>query len=301
MYKTLSAPLVVQIEIESACPNTCIHCYNFWRKDNRNKSYNNNRLSIEDIEVIMHKLAGVKVFEVVFTGGEPLLNKPALFYGIKLAQKFGIGVSLNSNLTPLTEKDAAFLKTSGVHSILTSIMGSNADIHDAITLRDGSFEDTIRGIKYLQKVNLSPTVNIVLSKKNKGYLRETIKFLASTGIKHISSTRAGCPGNCSDFSALSLTLEDFRVYLEELYSTGQEIDINFTKTQLDKAMEKKAEYDVYIEGLDNSYLDIKDVWNKLSPEIDSLYQQVKSDVPSLNTDLFVQYRDAFSDLVYDLN
>ncbi|MDD5545470.1 MAG: radical SAM protein [Candidatus Paceibacterota bacterium] len=225
MYKTLSAPLVVQIEIESACPNTCMHCYNFWRKNNGSKSYNSH-LSLKDIGIIMHKLAEAKVFEVVFTGGEPLLNKSALFYGIELAQKLGIGVSLNSNLIPLTEKDAVFLKRLGVHSILTSIMGPNAAIHDGIVLRNGSFEDTIRGIKYLQKVGFSPTVNIVVSQKNKGYLKKTIKFLASLGINYISSTRAGCPGNCSDFSTLSLSFEDFRRYLEELYITGQEVGIS---------------------------------------------------------------------------
>ena len=225
MYKTLSAPLVVQIEIESACPNTCIHCYNFWRKDNKKKS-SNNHLSTEDMEVIMHKLAKAKVFEVIFTGGEPLLNKSALFYGIKLARKLGIGVSLNSNLIPLTEKDASFLKSSGVYSILTSMMGPSADIHDAIASRNGSFEETIRGIKYLQKVGFSPTVNIVISQKNKNYLKETIKFLASLGINHISSTRAGCPGNCSDFSDISLSLKDFQKYLEELYVAGQEIGVS---------------------------------------------------------------------------
>jgi radical SAM protein with 4Fe4S-binding SPASM domain len=69
-------------------------------------------------------------------------------------------------------------------------------------------------------------VNIVLSQKNKDYLNETIKFLASIEINHISSTRAGCPGNCSDFSVLSLSLDDFRTYLEELYSAGQEIGIS---------------------------------------------------------------------------
>jgi len=225
MYKTLSAPLVVQIEIESACTNICIHCYNFWRKDNKSKPYNNH-LSMEEVDVVMHKLAEAKVFEVVFTGGEPLLNKSALFYGIKLAQKLGIGVSLNSNLIPLTEKDAAFLKRLGVHSILTSLMGPSADIHDAITLRNGSFGDTIRGIKYLQKIGFSPTVNIVISQKNKNYLRETIKFLASLGINHISSTRAGWPGNCSDFSEISLSFEDFRKYLEELYITGKEVGVS---------------------------------------------------------------------------
>ncbi len=83
-------------------------------------------------------------------------------------------------------------------------------------------------------------------------------------------------------------------------SYGQEIDIDFTKSQLDKAMEEKAGYDEYIAGLDSNYADIKEIWNKLSPQIDSLYEQVQSGAQSLNTDLFSQYRDAFSDLVYEL-
>jgi len=91
-------------------------------------------------------------------------------------------------------------------------------------------------------------------------------------------------------------------YLEDgKGSYGQDIDIDFTKSQLDKAMEKKTGYDEYIVGLDNKYSDIKEVWDMLSPEIDSLYQQVQSGAPTINTDLFTQYRDAFSDLVYDLN
>lgn len=82
---------------------------------------------------------------------------------------------------------------------------------------------------------------------------------------------------------------------------GQEIDIDFTKSQLEKAMEKKTGYDEYIVGLDSSYSDIGEVWNKLSLEIDLLYQEVQSGAPSINIDLFTQYRNAFSDLIYDLN
>ncbi|MFA5392199.1 MAG: radical SAM protein [Candidatus Paceibacterota bacterium] len=225
MYKTLSAPLTVQIEIESACQNTCIHCYNFWRQDSTNTSYKS-CFSEEEIKIVMYKLAKAKVFEVVFTGGEPLLNKSALFYGMKLARKLGIGVSLNSNLIALTEKDVVFFKELGVHSVLTSIMGPNADIHDFIVSRDGSFNDTVRGIKYLQKKGFTPVVNIVVSKKNKDYLKDTIKFLASLGVKHISSTRAGCPGNCLDFSEMFLSLEEFQKYLEDLYAAGKETGVS---------------------------------------------------------------------------
>lgn len=82
--------------------------------------------------------------------------------------------------------------------------------------------------------------------------------------------------------------------------TGGSVDIDFTKTQLTLAMTKKAEYDVFVAGLDDSYSSIKDVWNKLSQEIDSLYQQIQSGAQTLDTGLFVQYRDAFSKLIYDL-
>lgn len=223
MYKTLNAPLVVQIEIESACTNTCLHCYNFWRKD---KNIIHSRLSPSDLEIVMNKLATEGVFEIVFTGGEPLLNKRTLFYGLELAKKLGIGASLNSNLIPLTYEDAVFLKKSDLHSILTSIMGPCADIHDDIAQRKGAFKETLQGIKYLQKVGFTPLVNIVISQRNKKHLKETINFLVSIGIKHISSTRVGCPGNCSDFSAFSLSLEDFRHYLDELYTAGQENSVS---------------------------------------------------------------------------
>lgn len=82
--------------------------------------------------------------------------------------------------------------------------------------------------------------------------------------------------------------------------TGGSVDIEFTKSQLALAMTKKAEYDVYIAGLDSSFNNIKDVWGKLSPEIDSLYQQIQSGALTLDTGIFVQYRDAFSKLIRDL-
>lgn len=82
--------------------------------------------------------------------------------------------------------------------------------------------------------------------------------------------------------------------------TGASVDIEFTKSQLAQAMTKKAEYDVYIAGLDGSYSNIKDVWGKLSSEIDSLYQQIQSGAMTIDTGLFQQYQNAFTKLVYDL-
>ncbi len=92
-------------------------------------------------------------------------------------------------------------------------------------------------------------------------------------------------------------------------STGQTLDIEFTLEQLDATMKKKADYDSFIGGLaEEQYSQIKSIWGRLSPEIDSLYDQIKGTPPvandvsnSFDTGKLEQYMDAFTDAVDDLN
>ena len=91
-------------------------------------------------------------------------------------------------------------------------------------------------------------------------------------------------------------------------STGETLDIDFTLSQLDAAMGKKADYDAYINGLGDDFSHIKEVWKKLSPEIDALYAQIKNNKPVANdsstgidTGKFTQYEEAFSDALYDID
>ena len=51
MYKTLSAPLVVQVEISEKCPNRCLHCYNFWRRNDKKTKLVN--MSLEKIDRVV--------------------------------------------------------------------------------------------------------------------------------------------------------------------------------------------------------------------------------------------------------
>lgn len=83
--------------------------------------------------------------------------------------------------------------------------------------------------------------------------------------------------------------------------TGSTLDINFLITELGKSMEIKKEYDTYINELDNEkYSDIKSIWEKLSPEIDKLYNKLKENPPVakdesyvFDTGLYKQYSEAF--------
>jgi len=103
---------------------------------------------------------------------------------------------------------------------------------------------------------------------------------------------------------------DIRDYIANgTSSTGETLDIDFTIESLDIAIKKKPDYDSFIDGLEEEqYAQIKSIWERLSPEIDLLYNQAKEIIPVVNdasnsfdTGKLVQYRDAFSDAIYDLD
>ncbi|MDD3892680.1 MAG: hypothetical protein PHE03_10320 [Bacteroidales bacterium] len=103
---------------------------------------------------------------------------------------------------------------------------------------------------------------------------------------------------------------DIRDYIANgTSSTGETLDIDFTIESLDIAIKKKSDYDSFIDRLEGEkYTQIKSIWERLSPEIDTLYNQVKKTPPvandvnnSLDTGKFVQYRDVFTDVIYDLD
>lgn len=103
---------------------------------------------------------------------------------------------------------------------------------------------------------------------------------------------------------------DISHYLEDGKSSiGETMDIDFTLEQLADAIAKKAEYDAYINSLeDEKYTRVKQIWSKLSSEIDKLYNQIQEKKPTANdssyvfdTGLFQQYMDAFTDEVWELN
>lgn len=84
-------------------------------------------------------------------------------------------------------------------------------------------------------------------------------------------------------------------------------DIDLTIEQLNSAMKKKVEYDRYMRNLSDEYAEIKNMWGKLSPEIESLHEHIKSrsNIKALNNKLetseLERYLDDFTDLVNELN
>lgn len=225
MNKRLKSPLNVQIEMTSECTNLCIHCYNFWRQD---RMCDNFSMSQANMEIIMNKLRVAEIFRAIVTGGEPLCNYQTTLSCIRFANSQNIGTGLNSNLVLLTPKRAEQLRDAGLRHILTSMLGPNTETHDRITQQRGSFEKLVQGIKAAQNAGIKVSVNMVVSRLNFDQVRDTAIFVSSLGIKSFMATKAGCPGNCSDFSPISPSHQQLISFLNDLCwvneNLGLEVD-----------------------------------------------------------------------------
>ncbi|MBU1119831.1 radical SAM protein [Patescibacteria group bacterium] len=142
IYKTLSVPLDVQVEVTTLCNEACVHCYNFWRGGQFKKEVANfpqKTLQKDQLSHIIAELIQDQVFRVTFTGGEPFLYRSTVIEGIRLAREGGLDCSLNSNLTTMNSATADRLGEVGLGSILTSLHSFDERTHDAITPKKGIF------------------------------------------------------------------------------------------------------------------------------------------------------------------
>lgn len=229
LYKTLSVPLDVQVEITTFCNEACIHCYNFWRGAKFKETANHPpdaTLEKDKVLAIVDQLAKSQVFRVTFTGGEPFLFGQAVTEGVRSAKKAGLDCSLNSNLTTITRKGAESLKEAGLDSILTSFHSFDEETHDAITQRKGSFGRTLRGIKICQDAGLDVGVNMVVMKINQGQVFETGRFVKDLGIKSFSATKAvPCLGG-NNFQEIGSDKNAFKKMIADLVLLEKTFGIN---------------------------------------------------------------------------
>ncbi len=75
---------------------------------------------------------------------------------------------------------------------------------------------------------------------------------------------------------------------------GEEIDLEQVIEQLGRNMTKLDEHDTYINGLDDKYSEVKNIWEKLYAEAQTIYSIVYDGTSSLDTDRFQLYLDEFS-------
>ncbi|MCD4694445.1 radical SAM protein [bacterium] len=167
----------VDIKVGFKCNNRCVFCVQ------GDKRYKTPSKDFKEIQNSLKEAFGEGKREVVFTGGEPTIH-PCFLDLVKEARKIGfLEAQAQSNGRLFAYKDfCKELVKAGVTQFSPSLHGSNPEIHDKLTRAEGSFDQTVQGIKNLKNLNQYVLTNSVITFDNYKDLPNLAKLLVDLDV-----------------------------------------------------------------------------------------------------------------------
>lgn len=185
------------IKLGYSCNNECIHCV---ISDFRDKVISEGRPEDIPEEEFRKELldSRQRTDKIMFTGGEPTIRKELLSL-VAFARDIGYEITMQTNGRKLSDmKFARALCSIAPIGFCIALHGHNAEIHDAVTQREGSFYETVQGIRNIIELRTNAeklSGKIVISKINAPYLLETARLMVSLGFSSINLTFPHACGN----------------------------------------------------------------------------------------------------------
>lgn len=167
-----------QLTLTCRCNFNCYYCVS--RKNNFVLNYKSAKEILDS-----QKKKGFN--SVLFTGGEPFLNKDILKI-VAYAKKHGFEVDIVTNGSCIKKKDVEKIKLLNIRQINISFHTFNEKIFELMTRINGSFSKVIKTLFLLKKYQLPLNINITVTSKNQYQILSLIKKLADnfSNLKSIS-------------------------------------------------------------------------------------------------------------------
>lgn len=159
----------ISFEITRMCNLRCKHCYS------DSGTERDKKLTFEEIKKLIDDLASIGVFNIMLTGGEPLLH-PNIFDIIEYIQLKPMSVMLFTNGTLITKEIVEMLKDT-ILSLAVSIDGAVPETHDRYRGVKGSFADTVRAINMAKAAGIKVRGNVSIHKGNLNEIVGIIELL----------------------------------------------------------------------------------------------------------------------------
>jgi MoaA/NifB/PqqE/SkfB family radical SAM enzyme len=166
----------VDVKTGFCCNNRCAFCV----QGQKRKTYGNR--STEEVRDTLRQ-AREDSDSIVFTGGEVTIRKDFLDL-VRYAHELGfrhIQIQTNGRMfayRPFAEKTVA----AGATEFSPAIHGPNAEIHDSLTRAEGSFRQTVEGIRNLKALRRRIIMNSVITEPNYRHLPATARLFLSLGV-----------------------------------------------------------------------------------------------------------------------
>ncbi len=171
----LSAPVTITWEITHQCNLSCIHCLSSSNVETPGE------LDLEECLSIVDQLAALKVFEINFGGGEPLL-KSYLIPLLRYIHQKGMVTCISTNGTVFNDEAVAYFTGNPLVNIQVSLDGATPEVNDRIR-GQGTFPRIIKGIELLAGRDIPLSINTVVTSLNFKQLGQLKEMAGSFGAR----------------------------------------------------------------------------------------------------------------------
>lgn len=213
----MMGPIGIELVLTHFCNHQCMHCYD-------SRSYGIS-VCLDDwlpkCEHIVKEVSKADVHRVILTGGEPLTVPEILMHFLNEFTNMGLDVSINSNLTLITDSLADYIASfTPIPFILTSLPSVDETECDRITRVQGSYNRICEGIGVCARHGIDVGVNIVASGYSSYDYERILSFLKKhRNVKYLAITPV--VPNCYN-------VDDEAVYL----NTSEYVEIEKTLSRI---------------------------------------------------------------------
>lgn len=152
--RLLRGPSQIAFDITNKCNFRCLHCFNLSGENEVMK----NEMSDEEVIRFIEDVARMKLLNLCFCGGEPLLRLELILRSVPILKRYGIGVSMVSNGYLFTKEKGIRLKEAGVNNIQISLDGATPQTHEKLRVMKGSFERAVNALDILSQIGIQSGV-----------------------------------------------------------------------------------------------------------------------------------------------
>lgn len=169
------APTFAHLYVENRCNLRCAHCY-----ESEDSHPHVPGLSLDDYAQILDQLAGLGVFVVTFSGGEPFLRRDFLDL-VALARKKRFAVRIYTSGTLLTPEKADRIRDLKVQEVHISVYSHDPAVHDAFTGIPKSHQKSVNALKMLHERGIRTLLKANVMTFNVDHLDELIALAKEVG------------------------------------------------------------------------------------------------------------------------
>ncbi len=211
------------VEITRKCPMRCTIC------SSEGGECDPNEMSLVELYKIIDDAIQLGVKIISLSGGEPLASPHALDF-IRYVKKNGLQLYLytcgniesENGIASIDIEKFRLFKELDVDKIIFSIHGPNAEIHENVTTKKGSYDNLITSIKNAQKTGLVVELHFVPVLHNYRYLPQVIQLAEDLGVHQVSILRFVPQGrgaiNRAELEITGEKILDFKEIMQQVYS-----------------------------------------------------------------------------------